>query len=127
MPWMPTATSPSAMPCTSKGCKPQNSATCSKDRLELSISQTAVAFGMSGSDIRKSSFDPTRRLSRARPAALFRNAAWEYSQYRVPPSGNKARRRPPGRFPRVDHKRLPGKHLVEGPHNLADVRSEERR
>ena len=48
MPLMPCATSPSAMPFTSRTCKPQNSAICSKLREVLSTSQTAVALGMRG-------------------------------------------------------------------------------
>ena len=45
------ATSPSAMPLTSSGCRPQKSAICSKVRLVLSTSQTAVAFGINGRSI----------------------------------------------------------------------------
>ena len=45
---MPTATSPSAMPWTSNGCRPQNSAIWSKVSAVLLISHTAVAFGISG-------------------------------------------------------------------------------
>src|ERR1700733_285491 len=45
---MPLATSSSAMPFTSSGCRPQNSAICSKVSEVLSTSHTAVALGMSG-------------------------------------------------------------------------------
>src|SRR4051794_7859721 len=43
---MSRATSPSAMPFTSSGCRPQKSAICSKVREVLSTSQTAVALGI---------------------------------------------------------------------------------
>src|ERR1700733_8889986 len=46
---MPWATSPSAIACTSSGCIPQKSAICVKVRPVLSISHTAVAFGINGS------------------------------------------------------------------------------
>jgi hypothetical protein len=45
---IPTATSPSAIPFTSSSCKPQKSAICLKVKVELSINQTAVAFGING-------------------------------------------------------------------------------
>src|SRR5215472_10992367 len=45
-PRMSRATSPSAMPFTSKGCRPQKSAICSKVIEVLSTNQTAVAFGI---------------------------------------------------------------------------------
>src|SRR3546814_5593549 len=38
----------SAIACTSRICKPQNSAICSNDRAVLSTSQLAVAWGISG-------------------------------------------------------------------------------
>ena len=47
-PTMPCATSPSAIACTSRGCRPQKSPICSKVRVVFSTSQTAVAFGISG-------------------------------------------------------------------------------
>ena len=47
-PLMPFATSSSAMPFTSSGCRPQKSAICSKVSEVLSTSQTAVALGISG-------------------------------------------------------------------------------
>src|SRR5262249_54777830 len=47
-PTMPIATSPSATPWTSSGCRPQKSAICSKVSVVFSTSQTAVAFGISG-------------------------------------------------------------------------------
>ena len=50
-PRTPVATSPSAMPFTSSGCRPQNSAIWSKVRLVFSTSHTAVAFGIRGRSI----------------------------------------------------------------------------
>ena len=50
-PRMPAPTSPSAMPLTSSGCRPQNSAICSKVRLVFSTSHTAVALGINGRSI----------------------------------------------------------------------------
>src|SRR5689334_13284962 len=47
-PLMPLATSSSAMPFTSRGCRPQKSAICSKVSDVLSTSHTAVALGISG-------------------------------------------------------------------------------
>ncbi len=47
-PTMPCATSPSAMAWISSGCMPTKSAIWSKESDVLSISHTAVAFGMSG-------------------------------------------------------------------------------
>jgi hypothetical protein len=46
-PTMPIATSPSAMPCTSRECRPQNSAICSNVRVVFCTSHTAVALGIS--------------------------------------------------------------------------------
>src|SRR5690606_16976511 len=45
-PRMSRATSPSAMPRTSSGCRPQKSAICSNESEVLSTSQTAVALGI---------------------------------------------------------------------------------
>ena len=50
-PTIPTATSPSAIPCISRECRPQKSPICSKVKTVLSISHTAVAFGINGGGI----------------------------------------------------------------------------
>ena len=50
-PLMPVATSPSAMPFTSRGCSLQNSATWSKVSEVFSTSHTAVALGISGASL----------------------------------------------------------------------------
>src|SRR3990167_776150 len=50
-PRMFSATSPSAMPLTSRWCRPQNFAICAKVSVVLSSSQTAVARGIRTSDI----------------------------------------------------------------------------
>src|SRR5208337_114928 len=48
---MPVATSPSAMPLTSRGCNLQNSAIWSKVNDVFSTSHTAVAFGINGASL----------------------------------------------------------------------------
>ena len=70
-PLMPAATSPSAMPFTSSGWSLQKSAIWSNDRPVLSMSQTAVAFGIRiWSDMSCSRYDGARPFDRALMTAI---------------------------------------------------------
>src|SRR5690606_9543663 len=105
-PRMSRATSPSAIPFTSSGCRPQKSATCSKVSEVLSTSQTAVALG-----IRISAISALRKRRRPafRPGGVvirhigpFR--AQENDNPRAGSAGNQTARR---RFNRASPQHIP--------------------
>src|ERR1700722_10630634 len=89
---MPVATSPSAIPFTSRGCSLQNSAIWSKVSEVFSTSQTAVAFGINGASLMndnslivcaRSQVPPRKRSlkgSNLRGKALYSRAQAELQQ-----------------------------------------------